>query len=117
MAHGGAKALAGGAIPLSYPQIRRMANDGGIPNLGQILAFLRLAGPSDPFRLELIDCLSRLFEPDAEELANALEEQIGGRRVTGSEAAAAVRDVCQRSWGWGKRWTRTASRPRSPSVC
>lgn len=85
--YGGAKSLAGGLVPLSYPQIRRMAADGSIPNVEQVLLFIQLAGPSHPFRLSLVETLVRMFDPTAEEIVAAVEERVG------HDAATAVRDV------------------------
>jgi len=93
-AWGGAKALAGGPLDVGYPQIRRWACDGSVPNLRQILRLCELAGPDDPFRRELIDALTNLFQPQPEEVARAVERRLSSRSaVTPREAAETVRQV------------------------
>lgn len=91
--HGGTKALAGGLVPISYPHIRKMANDGAIPNLRQLLRFMELAGPDDPFRLELIACCQRMFAPTAEQIAERVEAAVGRGTVSAKEAGQLVREA------------------------
>lgn len=88
-ANGGAKGLAGGTVPLSYPHLRKLAADGSLPNLEQILLFVRLAGPKDPFRQDLIDHLSGLFRPSPDQIAAAVEARV----AAGASVGEAVREV------------------------
>lgn len=84
---GGAKALTD-RIDLSYSQIRRMAGDGSIPNLEQILQFAELAGDRDRFRPELIERLSSMFERSPDEIA----EVIAARVDAGEDLRSAIRE-------------------------
>lgn len=88
-ANGGAKGLAGGKVPLSYPHLRKLAADGSMPNLEQILLFVRLAGPKDPFRQDLIDHLAGMFRPSPDQIAAAVEARV----AAGASVGEAVREV------------------------
>ncbi len=108
-AHGGAKSLAGGQISVSYPQIRKMAGDGSIPSLGQVLRFVELAGPDDPFRHALINHLRRLFDPpeiNAREISQRVAERLEGQFVCGQTVGAVVREVIEEITPG--RWGRTS---------
>lgn len=98
---GGAKALTD-RIDLSYSQIRRMAGDGSIPNLEQILRFIALAGADDSFRLDLIAHLERMFDPSAEEMAELVVERV----EHGQPVREAVREVVEVVQVYPGRWAR-----------
>ena len=96
--HGGAKALAGDALPVGYGQIRKWAGDGDIPSFGQVLRLIRLAGPEDPLRPRLIAHLEHLFDPvppDPDAIAARIEARLGRKRVSGRRAAQTAREVLQ----------------------
>jgi hypothetical protein len=87
--HGGAKQLST-LLPVGYAQIRRWVGDGGLPGLDDVLELVRLAGPDDSFRGELIDHLRRMFDPLPEEIAERVRLAVGPDPVTGDEAAEAI---------------------------
>jgi hypothetical protein len=93
-AHGGAKALAGEQVPEGYQWIRKLAGNGDLPSLAQILRFVWLAGPEHPFREQLADHLNRMFEPDPLEAARAAAQQAGASPERASEIAAIVVEQC-----------------------
>jgi hypothetical protein len=102
-ANGGAKGLAGGLVPLSYPHIRRLSGDGALPNLEQILLFMRLAGPKDPFREQLRDFLDRMFEPTPDQVAALIEERVA--------AGAQIGDAVREALGVRPLWPDVQPRP------
>lgn len=95
--NGGAKALAGGLIDRSYPQIRKWAGNGDMPGLAQVVRLVELAGPEDPFRPALIAHLEHLFDPAvdpeavAAEVAARLQDHLG--EAPARQAAQIVREV------------------------
>jgi len=97
--HGGAKALAGEAIPEGYSQIRRWAGDGSIPSLAQVLRLIELAGEDDPFRAALLHHLEHLFDapaPDPSMVAAEVEQRLRGIGIadgTAEDCATVVREV------------------------
>jgi len=95
---GGAKQLAGDAIPEGYSQIRRWAGDGDIPNLRQILRLIELAGQDDPFRAALVHHLEHLFDArpvDPQMVAAEVELRLAETvdQATAEQCAGIVRDV------------------------
>ncbi len=100
-AHGGAKALTID-VDLSYSQIRRMAGDGGIPNLAQILLFIEHAGPRHPFRAALVAHLEGMFDRTTEQIAT----EVSARVAKGEPIADAVQEVLGLVQIYPGRWAR-----------
>jgi hypothetical protein len=100
-AHGGAKALTND-VDLSYSQIRRMAGDGSIPNLAQILRFIEEAGRSHSFRFALIAHLEGMFDPTPAQIATAVSERV----ARGEPIADAVQEALGMVQVYPGRWAR-----------
>lgn len=98
---GGAKALTD-RIDLSYSQIRRMAGDGTIPHLGQILRFMEEAGPKHPLRLALAEHLEGMFDPTPEQIA----AEVSTRVAKGEPVVDAVQEVLGMVQVYPGRWAR-----------